>query len=197
MDLTGAHLQTFRTDQVRGRQVPVATARPFYIERSLGTLSWLLSELAKDAAVGELTGKRTHAQEQTMCDEIAAVECNNDASFRQARSKRAYVASRWINAERAVALFTVRRRACRRDADLEADVHRLFGRAKHWAAVGETLPNALISNVWTKRSNRRRRSAYPSAAQAGRTSGESEGSRSDVEDGASRRRRMHPVTPFD
>jgi len=196
VDVTGAPLPTFRQVEVRGKNVSVATTHPFYIERSLDTLNWLLNELAKDADVGEPTEERTHNQGQggTTLDEMATVECSNDASVRWAPSKRAFFTTRGAGVERAVAFFTVRRRACQEEAGMEAEVHHQFERAKHWVTAGVMLPNAPIASK-RRRSSPRSRCAHPRAAQADCTSGESEGSRSDVEVGDGRRMRMHSVSP--
>ena len=91
VDVTGAPLSSFRSVNVRGKAVTVATTYPCYIERSLDTTNWLLNELAKDATVGEDANQRVHTRGTTTLDEMAAVECNEEASVRWAPIKRAFV----------------------------------------------------------------------------------------------------------
>ena len=175
------------------RRWPSQHRTPFYIERSLDTINWLLNELAKDATVAEETNQQVHTRGTTTLDDMATVECYEDASVRWAPSKRAFFATDGVGSSRDVLFFTVRAKACQDEADQEAEVHRQFARAKHWATCGERLPNPPVATKRKRPSQRPRRP--PRAAQADCTSGDSEGSRSDVGDGASRRRRMHSVSP--
>ena len=145
-------------------------------------------------------------QDGTALDEMATVECSNDASVRWAPSKRAFFTTKGAGADRHVTWFTVRQRACQEEASLEAEVRHQFERAAHSVISGEALPQAPIAQKRKRPSGPSRpsgvagctdvRRAWPIAAQAFCTSGDSDGSRSDVEDGDGRRRRMHSVSPF-
>ena len=186
VDVTGAPLPTFREVEVRGRKVAVATLHPFFIERSLDTINWLLEELAKDAAVEPMERQMVRGSEQddTALNEMATVECSNHASVRWARSKRAFFTTMGAGAHRRVAFWTVRHRARQEEASLTAEVRHQFERAAHWViSGGEALPQDPIAK------KRKRPSPWPAGscsdappAQDVCTSGDTDGSWSDAED---------------
>ena len=91
----GAPSPTFLAVTVRGRVVPVATTQPYYVERPVGTLNWLLAELEKEAHCATPV-TRTPVQEYTPVDLAAIAVCSGHASVKWAPSKHAFWAARVV-----------------------------------------------------------------------------------------------------
>ena len=111
LNADGLPLPTFIEVEVRGKKLIVATVAPFYVQRSLDVVNWLLEQLKADAAVdAEFVLKTSPSKELTSVDEMAAATCVGHATVTYAPSKRAFYAVWGELRERA--FFTIRREAC-------------------------------------------------------------------------------------